>query len=265
MAETDTAAPRTLPPALDLTGRRALVTGGSRGIGKAIAMLLAARGAAVAVNYARNDAAAKEVCDAIAAAGGRAIPIGFDVGDESQVNAAFKQIVQDLGGLEILVNNAGISIDGLLLRIGIEDWDQISRTNLRGTLLCSKAAARHMILKAREKGRIINLASVVGEQGNAGQTMYAATKAGIIGMTKAMARELASRRVTVNAVAPGFIDTDMTESALQGDAREALIKQIPLGRVGAANDVAETVAFLASDASAYITGHVMRVNGGLLI
>jgi 3-oxoacyl-[acyl-carrier protein] reductase len=253
-----------MPSSLALTGRRALITGGSRGIGKAIAMTLASRGASVAVNYAKGEAAAREVCDAIGAAGGTAIAVGFDVADGAAVERGVKEVGDRLGGLDILVNNAGISIDALLLRAREEDWDQLERVNLRGTLLCCKAASR-AVLKAKARGRIINLTSVVGEQGNTGQTMYAMTKAGIIGLTKSLARELASRGVTVNAVAPGFIETDMTAASLKGDFRDALIRQIPLGRVGAPSDVAEAVAFLASDAAAYVTGHVLRVNGGLLI
>jgi 3-oxoacyl-[acyl-carrier protein] reductase len=253
-----------LPPTLALTGRRALVTGGSRGIGKAIALTLASRGAAVAVNYARGEEAARQVCQEIESTGGTAIAVGFDVADADAVDRGIKEIGDRLGGLEILVNNAGISIDALLLRTREEDWSQLERVNLRGTLLCCKAACR-ALLRAKARGRIVNLTSVVGEQGNTGQVMYAMTKAGIIGLTKSLARELSSRGVTVNAVAPGFIDTDMTAAALQGDAREALLRQIPLGRIGMPAEVAEAVAFLASDAAAYVTGHVLRVNGGLLI
>lgn len=218
----------------------------------------------MAVSYASSEAAAREVCEAIEHAGGKAVAVGFDVGDATAVGEGIKQVVDALGGLDVVVNNAGISIDALLMRAREEDWEKLERTNLRGTLLVSKAAARHL-LRAKDRGRIINLSSVVGEQGNTGQTMYAATKAGIIGMTKSMARELAGRGVTVNAVAPGFIETDMTEAALRGDARKALLAQIPLGRVGSPDDVAEAVAFLASDAAGYITGHVLRVNGGLQI
>jgi 3-oxoacyl-[acyl-carrier protein] reductase len=250
--------------ALSLTGRHALVTGGSRGIGRAIATTLAARGAKVAVNYSRGEAAAREVCEAVEAAGGTAIAVGFDVGDAAAVDRGVKEVVDRLGGLEILVNNAGISIDALLMRAREVDWERLERVNLRGTLLCCKAVSRQL-LRAKATGRIVSLTSVVGEQGNTGQTMYAMTKAGIIGLTKSLAREFASRGVTVNAVAPGFIETDMTAAALQGGAREALLGQIPLGRVGAPQEVAEAVAFLVSDAAAYVTGHVLRVNGGLMI
>ena len=261
---TANAASEGLPESLRLTGLRALVTGGSRGIGKAIAMTLAARGAKVALSYRSKEEEARAVCEAIAAAGGEAVALQFDVGDPEACENGVKAAVEKLGGLEILVNNAGISIDSLLMRAKAEDLDKILSVNVGGTMHCCKAASRQL-LRAKDKGRIINLTSVVGEQGNIGQSMYAASKAGVIGLTKSLARELASRRVTVNAVAPGFIETDMTAAALQGDARDKLLAQIPLGRVGTSEDVAETVAFLASPAAAYITGHVVRVNGGLLI
>ncbi len=254
----------TLPESLALDGRVALVTGGSRGIGKAIALTLATRGAAVAVNYASREEAAIEVVQAIEGAGGKAIAVGFDVADEDAVKAGIDRVVKELGGLQVLVNNAGISIDALLMRAKAEDFDRIVAVNQRGAFLCMKAASRHL-LRAKADGRVINVSSVVGEQGNAGQTMYAASKAALLGMTKSVARELASRGVTVNAVTPGFIETDMTDASLQGDARDALLGQIPLGRIGRPEDVAEAVAYLASPAAAYVTGHVLRVNGGLLI
>jgi 3-oxoacyl-[acyl-carrier protein] reductase len=247
-----------------LTGRVALVTGASRGIGRAVARTLAARGAAVAVNYSQREDAARELCEQIVADGGKAIAVGFDVSSPAAVDAGIQQVVAALGGLHILVNNAGVSIDALLMRANPDDFSRLLDINLKGAFLCSKAAARHL-LRARADGRIINISSVVGEQGNAGQAMYAAAKAGVLGLTKSLARELASRGVTVNAVTPGFIDTDMTAAALKGDAREALLKQIPLARIGRPEEVAEAVAFLAAPAASYITGHVLRVNGGLLI
>ncbi|MBA3549466.1 MAG: 3-oxoacyl-[acyl-carrier-protein] reductase [Nannocystis sp.] len=249
---------------MSLAGRVALVTGASRGIGRAIARTLAARGAAVAVNYSSREDAAQELCAEITAGGGKALAVGFDVSDSAAVEAGVQQVVTALGGLHILVNNAGVSIDALLLRANPDDFSRLLDVNLKGAFLCCKAAARQL-LKAKTAGRIINLSSVVGEQGNAGQAMYAAAKAGILGLTKSLARELASRGVTVNAITPGFIDTDMTAAALQGEAREALLKQIPLARIGSPDEVAEAVAFLAAPAASYITGHVLRVNGGLLI
>lgn len=253
-----------LPASLALTGRVALVTGGSRGIGRAIALTLASRGAAVAVNYASREDAAREVCEQIVAAGGKAIAVGFDVSDAAAVDAGVARVVAELGALHVLVNNAGVSIDALLLRASAADFARTLDINLKGAFNCCKAATRHL-LKARADGRIINLSSVVGEQGNAGQAMYAASKAGLLGLTKSLARELSGRGVTVNAITPGFIATEMTSAALQGDARDALIKQIPLGRIGEAQEVAEAVAFLAAPAANYITGHTLRVNGGLLI
>lgn len=253
-----------LPPSLSLAGRVALVTGASRGIGRSIALLLAERGAAVAVNYAAREDAAKALCDEIVAAGGKAVAVGFDVADAAAVDAGVARVVSELGGLHILVNNAGISIDALLMRASADDLQRILDVNLKGAFFCCKAAARHL-LKAKVDGRVINISSVIGEQGNAGQAMYAAAKAGLLGLTRSLARELAGRGVTVNAVTPGFIDTDMTASSVHLEAREALLKQIPLARIGRPEEVAEAVAFLAAPAASYITGHVLAVNGGLRI
>jgi 3-oxoacyl-[acyl-carrier protein] reductase len=239
--------------------RVALVTGGSRGIGRAIAIALAKDGLDVVVNYTANEAAAAETLSLM---GGGSLS-RFDVADAAQVDAAVKQIATEKGRLDVLVNNAGIAIDGLLLRTKKDDWQHTLDVNLTGTFLCCKAAARYLLKS--ESGRIVNLSSVVGEQGNAGQVSYAASKAGLIGLTKTLARELASRGITVNCVTPGFIETDMTAAHVQGDNREALLKQIPLGRIGKPQDVAEAVRFLVSEAASYVTGQVVRVNGGLLM
>jgi 3-oxoacyl-[acyl-carrier protein] reductase len=247
--------------------RVALVTGASRGIGRAIAVALAADGLFVIVNYTSNEAAAAETLAKMREKGPKGEDVGalsrFDVSDSAQVDAAIKQIATEQGRLDVLVNNAGIAIDGLILRTKKEDWARTLEVNLSGAFHCCKAASRYL-LKA-EAGRIVNLSSVVGEQGNTGQVSYAASKAGLIGITKTLARELASRAVTVNCVAPGFIETDMTAQHVQGDARELLLKQIPLGRIGSAEDVADAVRFLVSPQASYVTGQVLRVNGGLLM
>jgi 3-oxoacyl-[acyl-carrier protein] reductase len=248
----------------DLKGRVALVTGGSRGIGRAIVLALARRGAKVIVNYASREDAARAVVDEVVAAGGSAALSGFDVASSAAVTDAIKAIGKDHGGLDILVNNAGVAVNGLLMRFSDEQWAKVLQTNLAGAFHCTRAAAS-LLLRAKQHGRIINITSVVGEQGNAGQAAYAASKAGLIGLTLSTARELASRGVTCNAVSPGFIATDMTAEHLPEQARAELVKQIPLARIGEAADVAGAVAFLAGPDAAYITGQVLRVNGGMLM
>ena len=247
-----------------LEGRVALVTGGSRGIGRAICVALARRGAKVIVNYASKADAAAETAELVTAAGGQAAIAGFDVADAGAVAEAVKQIGKDHGGLDILVNNAGVAINGLLLRFKDEQWARTLGVNLTGAFLCARAAAS-LLLRAKEHGRIVNITSVVGENGNGGQAAYAASKAGLLGLTTSLAKELAGRGVTVNAVSPGFIDTDMTSEHLPEAARAKLLEQIPLARIGLADDVAHAVAFLAGPEAAYITGQVLRVNGGLLM
>jgi len=243
-----------------LSGKTALVTGASRGIGRAIALRFAAEGAFVVVNDAGNEAAAGETLAAITSAGGSAVLSRFDVGNASEVDAAVKAIVAERGRIDILVNNAGITRDNLLMRLTEDDFDAVVRTNLKGTFLVTKVVSRQMI--RQRGGRIVNMSSVVGEMGNAGQSVYAATKAGILGFTKAMARELASREITVNAIAPGFITTDMTEK-LPEAARKEFAERIPLGRFGSPEEVAALALFLASDAAAYVTGQVVGINGGM--
>ena len=247
-----------------LEGKVALVTGGFRGIGRAIAVALGGRGAKVVVNYVAREDAARQTAELVEAAGGQATLAKFDVGVPAEVEAGVKQAADSLGGLDILVNNAGIAIDQLLLRAKPEDWQRSLDVNLTAAFIACKAASRYL-LKAREAGRIINLTSVVGEQGNAGQVIYAAAKAGLIGLTKTLARELATRGITVNAISPGFIDTDMTAASVQGPVKEKLLAQIPMGRMGRADEIADLAAFLAGPEGSYITGQVMRVNGGLLM
>jgi 3-oxoacyl-[acyl-carrier protein] reductase len=245
----------------DFTGKTALVTGASRGIGRAIAVTLAQGHASVALNYAGNDAAAKEALDLCEQAGsGRCKLYKFDVADPAACQKAVDEIVAELGGLHVLVNNAGIAVDQLVMRLKDEDWRRQLDVNLTGAFNLTRAATRPMM--KQKGGAMVNLTSVVGEMGNAGQAAYAATKAGLIGLTKSVARELASRNVRVNAVAPGFIDTDMT-AALPEAARQKLMEMIPLARLGTAQDVADCVAWLASDKAAYVTGEVVRVNGGM--
>jgi 3-oxoacyl-[acyl-carrier protein] reductase len=246
----------------DLTNRVALVTGASRGIGRAIALALAAAGARVVINYRDRGDAAEQVAATIREAGGRADVLQADVADRESVDALIRQIMTLAGGLDILVNNAGITRDGLLMRMKDDDFDAVLDTNLRGAFLCTRAALRPLLKSAH--GRIINISSVVGVAGNAGQANYAAAKAGLLGFTRSVAREVASRQVTVNAVAPGFIDTDMT-AVLGEAARSAALESIPLKRYGSAAEVAAVVCFLASDAGAYITGQTIAVDGGMVM
>ncbi|MGZ5427732.1 MAG: 3-oxoacyl-[acyl-carrier-protein] reductase [Thermoanaerobaculia bacterium] len=245
-----------------LEGKVALVTGGSQGIGESIAQALGAAGAHVVV-AARSEDRAAAVAQAITSSGGRAEALRLDVTDATSVSAAFKAVVEKHGKLDILVNNAGITDDGLILRMSKESWDKVLATDLTGVFLCAQEAAKVM-LKKRVSGRIVNITSVVGLMGNPGQTNYAAAKAGVIGFTKALAREIGSRGITVNAVAPGYVETSMT-AALNEGQRKALVGQIVLGRLGTAADVAGAVVYLASDAAAYVTGTCLNVSGGLYI
>ena len=241
-------------------GKTALVTGGSRGIGRAICLELAEGGANVVLCYAGNEAAAQETVQAVEALGAKALAVRCDVSDAEQVDALVEAVLEAFGRIDILVNNAGITRDNLLMRMSEADFDQVVAANLKGAFLCMKAVSK-LMLKQRY-GRIVNLSSVVALRGNAGQVNYAASKAGIIGMTKSLAKELASRGVTVNAVAPGFIETDMT-AALPEAARTAAQGSIPMNRLGGPEDVAKAAAFLAGDGAAYITGQVLAVDGGM--
>lgn len=247
---------------MSLQGKCALVTGGSRGIGRAVCLELARQGARVAVNYAGNAAAAEETVQVCAALGAEAFAIQADVADAAATEAMVKEVLSRFGRLDILVNNAGVTRDGLMPMMKEADWDAVLDTNLKGAFHCMKAVYRPMM--KQKYGRIVNLSSIVGLRGNAGQANYAASKAGLIGLTKSMAKELAARNVTVNAVAPGFIDTDMT-AALPEKAREAMLTTIPMGRLGQAEDVAKAVAFFAGDDSAYVTGQVLCVDGGMAV
>lgn len=242
--------------------RVALVTGGSRGIGRACAVALGSSGHAVAVNFAGNEAAAAETVDTIAGEGGTAQAYRADVGDAASVAAMFESISADLGPVEVLVNNAGITRDGLLLRMSEDDWASVLATNLTGVYHCTKSALRSMV--RNRWGRIICISSVAGVAGNPGQANYAASKAGVIGFTKSVAKEVGGRGITANIVAPGFIDTDMTEALGEAAMQEA-VGSIAVGRLGEPSDVAGLVSFLATDAAAYITGQVVSVDGGLAL
>lgn len=245
---------------MEFEGKIALVTGASRGIGRAIAIGLGQRGASVAVNYRTNQDAAMEVIDQIKSAGSKAVAIQADVSDFAAAEDLVKRAIETFGDLQILVNNAGTTRDGLIMTMAEKDWDFVIDTNLKSAFNCSRAAIRHMLRK--RYGRIINITSVSGQIGNPGQTNYSASKAGQIGFTKALAREVASRTITVNAIAPGFIDTDITRD-LPEKVQAGLKDLIPLGRIGVADEVANAVAFLASDEAAYITGQVLAVDGGM--
>ena len=244
----------------DLSGKVALVTGSSRGIGAAVAIKLASLGAAVAVNYSGSAEAADVVVQRILSAGGRGVAVQADVSDSGAANALVEIAIADLGGLDIVVNNAGITRDGLLMRMSDADWSAVIDTNLTGVFNVTRAATRHLM--KQRSGSIVNITSVVGLMGNAGQANYSAAKAGVIGLTKSVARELASRGVRANAIAPGFIETDMT-AKLTDAQRAASLELIAMNRFGAVDDVANAVAFLASDEAAYITGQTLAVDGGM--
>lgn len=243
-----------------LEGKKALVTGASRGIGRAIAIALAEAGADVAVNYSGSEQAAAETADAIRALGREAIIIKANVGKAAEFEDMVKQVVEQLGAIDILVNNAGITRDNLIMRMKEEEFDQVIETNLKGVFNGIKAVTRPMM--KQRSGKIINISSVVGVLGNPGQANYVAAKAGVIGLTKASARELASRNITVNCVAPGFIQTEMTDK-LPEELKDSLSGQIPLAKLGEASDIANAVRFLASDAAAYMTGQTIHVDGGM--
>ncbi len=245
----------------DFANKVALVTGGSRGIGRAIALELGRRGATVIISYAGNEAAATETLKLLTEAGvARSKAIRFDVADTAACAQAIDSVVTEFGRIDVLINNAGVAIDGLIMRFKDDDWDRTLDTNLRGAFALIRAASRPMM--KQRGGAIVNVSSIVGETGNGGQAAYAASKAGLIGLTKAVAKELASRSIRVNAVTPGFIATDMTAEIPDG-MKAKLLESIPLGRLGLAEEIAKSVAFLASDAASYITGETLKVNGGM--
>ncbi len=245
---------------MEFDGKVVLITGGSRGIGRACAVAFARLGAQGVIGYAGNEAAAHQTVGLMEAAGKKGRALRFDVADPRACSDAVETVVRDLGRLDVLVNNAGLAVDGLVLRVKDQDWDRQLDINLKGAFALIRAAARPMI--KQRGGAVVNLTSVVGEMGSAGQAAYSASKAGLIGLTKSIARELASRNIRVNAVSPGFIETDMT-AKISADARARMLEAIPLARIGAAADVANAVVFLSSDAASYITGAVLKVNGGM--
>lgn len=245
-----------------MKGRTALVTGGSRGIGREIALGLAAKGCNVAINYITSDEVAQKVVDELTEMGIKAIAVKADTGNQEQVEVMVKQIEESLGRIEILVNNAGITRDNLLIRMTEDDWDRVMQTNLKGAFLTTKAVVRGMM--KNRYGKIINVSSVVGVMGNAGQANYSASKAGLIGLTKSAAKELASRGIRVNAIAPGFIKTDMTD-ALKEEVIQEMLKSIPLGYLAEPKEISKLVNFLASEDSDYITGQVIQIDGGMHI
>ncbi|MFD0825303.1 3-oxoacyl-[acyl-carrier-protein] reductase [Neobacillus sp. M.A.Huq-85] len=247
---------------MSLAGKAVLVTGASRGIGREIALELARQGANVAVNFAGSEAKANEVVDEIKALGRDAFTVKCDVSNSEEVASMVKETVDRFGRLDILVNNAGITKDNLLMRMKEEEWDDVISINLKGVFLCTKAVTRQMM--KQRYGRIINIASIVGVSGNPGQANYVAAKAGVIGLTKTTAKELAARNITVNAIAPGFITTDMTDK-LTEDIKTEMLKQIPLARFGEPKDIAKVTAFLASDDSSYMTGQTLHIDGGMVM
>lgn len=245
-----------------LAGKTAVVTGGSRGIGRAICIELAKQGANVVVNYSGSEAKAAEVVKEIEALGPKAIAVQANVADSTSVDSLMKQAMETFGSIDILVNNAGITRDNLLMRMKEQEWDDVMDTNLKGVFLCTKAVTRQMM--KQRAGRIINISSIVGVAGNPGQANYVAAKAGVIGLTKTTAQELASRNILVNAIAPGFITTEMTD-ALPEEIKETMLKQIPLAKLGQPEDIAKAVVFLASDSANYITGQTLHIDGGLVM
>ncbi|WP_339198101.1 3-oxoacyl-[acyl-carrier-protein] reductase [Solibacillus sp. FSL R5-0449] len=247
---------------MGLTGKCAVVTGASRGIGRAIALQLASEGAKVVVNYSGSEQKAQEVVEEIKANGGEAIAVQANVADADSVQNLMKSALDTYGSIDILVNNAGITRDNLLMRMKDDEWDDVINTNLKGVFLCTKAVTRQMM--KQRAGRIINISSIVGVAGNAGQANYVAAKAGVIGLTKTTAQELASRNILVNALAPGFITTEMTEG-LPEDLKEGMLKQIPLAKLGQPEDIAKAVVFFASDSSNYITGQTLQIDGGMVM